>query len=567
MQHTTRPRRSTRALRLLALAAPLAALAPLAQAQISSSNRTLTGTNVSALTGTPSTTVGGVTFTNHGLVGVGRIEASSLDNWGESLGSVSGLQVTGWTNNGSNNYSGRFNILPDRGYNAGTTYSNYAARIQAVDFTFTPYTGTATSGVAQNQFNLTYNAAASTKFTYNNGTSLVTTTGLIPDSSTTFAGSSVPYVTVSNGTPTFPTSGGTTINRVAVDAEALVLLPDGSGWVSDEYGANVYRFNSAKEITGVLGQPAAITPRTAGGVLAFSSEVTPATGRRGNQGMEGLALSPDGQKLYGLMQSATVQDSGTGNQGRFNTRLLVWDVSTDNTPSAISGEYVIQLPIGNDSGTGSPNRNFAQSEIIALDSNHLLVLSRDGNGKGVSNTNAPVYKSVLLVDLSLATNIAGTAFDNQTGDITPGAATSTTLDAGITPISWAEAVNLLNTFQLGKYDLNLNGGSTANENTLSEKWEGLSLVPTGNADEYFLFVANDNDFISGATKMVGLDGTTINNYDVLTTNGLPVENDTMFLAYRVSITGLSAIPEPASYTALLGLAGLALAATRRRRRR
>ena len=512
------------------------------------------------------TTVGGVTFTNHGLVGVGRIEASSIDAWGESLGSVSGLQVTGWSNQGGGSYAGRFNILPDRGYN-GATFSNYAARIQAVDFTFTPYTGSNTSGVAQNQFNLTYNAAASTRFTYNNGSDQVLTTGLIPDTSTTLGGRSVPFVTLSNGAATNTTVGGTAINRIAVDAEALVLRPDGSGWVSDEYGANVYHVNAAKQITGVLGQPAAITPRTTGGELAFSSEVTPATGRRGNQGMEGLALSPNGEKLYGMMQSATVQDSGTGNQGRFNTRLLVWDVASESAPGAISSEYVIQLPIGNETGSGSPTRNFAQSEIVVLDDTHLLVLSRDGSGKGTSSGNAPVFKDVLLVDLTGATNIAGTPFDAQTGDITPGAASSTTLPASITPLAYGEAVNLLNTFQLGKFDLNLNPGNSANENSISEKWEGLSLVPTGTANEYFLFVANDNDFISGATKMVGLDGSTINTFDVLTDNSLPVENDTMFLAYRVSITGLtSAIPEPASYAAILGLGALGLTATQRRRR-
>ena len=219
----------------------------------------------------------------------------------------------------------------------------------------------------------------------------------------------------------------------------------------------------------------------------------------------------------------------------------------------------MQLPVGNDTGSGSANRTFAQSEIIVIDDTHILVLARDGIGKGTSTTNAPVYKSVLLVDLAAATNIADTAFDNTGGDITP---TGTTLSAGITPVSWVEAVNLLNTAQLGKYSLNVNGGTTADANSLSEKWEGMSLVPTGVAGEYFLFVANDNDFISGATKMVGLDGTTINTYNA--SAGLPVDNDTMFLAYRVTL-GTSAIPEPSTYAALAGAAILGFAAIRRRR--
>jgi hypothetical protein len=546
-----------------ASAAALLASAPLASGQISSSNRTLLDANVVSSSSPATTTLGAVTFTNHGLVGVGRIEAQSYDAWGETLGSVSGLQVTNWANNGGGNYTGRFNILPDRGYN-GDLFSNYASRIQAVDFSFTPYTGTATSGVAQNQFALTYNPTASTKFTYDQGGSQVNTTGLIPDTTSTLGGRTVPFVTNSNGQGTATTTGTTSpINRLTIDAEALVLRPDGSGWFGDEYGANVYHFNSAKEIVGVLGQPAAAVP-TLVGSPNFSSEVTPTTGRRGNQGMEGIALSPSGTQLFGLMQSALIQDSGTGNQGRFNTRLMVWDVASDATPAAIAKEFVIQLPIGDDNGTTGgavANRNFAQSEIIALDDTHLLVLSRDGNGKGVTTATGPVFKSVLLIDLANATDIAGSTFDAAGGDITP---TGTTLAPTITPIEWTEAVNLLNTAQLGKFDLNLNGGATANENSLSEKWEGLSLLPTGVANEYFLFVANDNDFISGATKMVGLDGSTLETFDAVTDIGIPVENDTMFLAYRVSITGTAAIPEPASSAALAGLALLGLAAVRRR---
>ncbi len=549
-------------------AAALLASAPLASGQISSSNRTLVGTNVVSSSSAASTTIGGLTFTNEGLVGVGRIAAGTTDAWGETLGSVSGLQVTGWTNNGGGAYSGTFNILPDRGYN-GATFSNYAARIQSVDFTFTPYTGSATSGVAQNQFALTYNPTNSIKFTYDSdpgvGVSLRTTTGLVPDSTTTVAGASVPYVTVSNGAGTNTTTGTTsTINKFSVDAEALVLKPDGSGWIGDEYGANVYHFNSAKVIDGVLGKPAATVP-TLSGSANYSSEVTPTTGRRGNQGMEGLSLSPDGTKLVGLMQSALVQDSGSGNQGRFNTRLMVWDVGSNNAPAAVAAEYVLQLPVGNDTGAGAANKTFAQSEIIVLDATHILVLARDSNGKGINSSAtttydvSPVYKSILLVDLANATNIAGTGFDATAGDITP---SGSTLSPTITAVTWTEAVNLLNTFQLGKFDLNVNSGKNADANSLSEKWEGLSLVPTGVANEYFLFVANDNDFISGATIMNGFNDTLNSPIDVVTANGLPVANDTMFLAYRVTIA--SAIPEPASSAALAGLALLGLAAVRRR---
>lgn len=563
--------KSSLASRLLLAGSALAlALVPAARAQFGATTAfTLTGSNVSASTGATTSTLGGVTFSNLGLVGVGRIDATAVDAFGETLGSVSGLQVTNWTINGGGNYSGSFNFTPDRGYN-GATFSNYAARIQTVDFNFTPYTGTATSGVAQNQFNLTYNGAASAKFTYDSGGgTFVTTTGLVPDSNTTLAGKIVPFVTVSNGLGTGTTTGTTSaINRVSLDTEGLVLKGDGSGFISDEYGANIYHFNSAKQIDAVITPPAAVIPHTAGNVLNFSSEVSNVDGRRGNQGMEGVALSPDGTKLFGLMQSATIQDSGSGNQGRLNTRLFVYDVNAAGTSTTLSSEYVIKLPVLNDTGstTLSANKTAAQSEIVALDNTHLLVLSRDGIGNGTATTSGPVFKSVLLVDLATGSNILG-SFDGTAGDITP---SGTTLAGGITPMTYVEAVNLLNTAQLSKFGLHLSGGFGADTNSLSEKWEGLSLVPTETPGEYFLFVANDNDFISGSTVMRGLDGNLNAPINVLTANGLSAQNDTMFLAYRVSLGGvgqisaISAIPEPSTWAALVGCAALLVAVARRR---
>ena len=56
--------------------------------------------------------------------------------------------------------------------------------------------------------------------------------------------------------------------------------------------------------------PSALQPRNATGDLTFNSTGTAnVTGRRGNQGVEGFAVTPDGKKLVSLLQSAPVQDS------------------------------------------------------------------------------------------------------------------------------------------------------------------------------------------------------------------------------------------------------------------
>src|SRR5262245_48472985 len=262
-------------------------------------------------------TLGDTTFTNHGLQGVGRISGSTLDSFGETFGSVSSLQITNWSGAGGGSYTGTFNILPDRGYNnnnAGGFFSNYQARIQQVNFSCTPYTGSANIGgtdlaskvAAQNQISFT-SSISGVKLTYNDPTlgAGTLTTGLDPGASgrTTLFGKPVPYVIDYTGQPT-PGASNTTftgINRLALDAEGSVLKPDGSGYVSDEYGANVYYFNANKEIVGVITPPAAIQPHT-GGTLNFISTTAPGDGRRNNQGLEGVALSPNGRKLFTLLQ-------------------------------------------------------------------------------------------------------------------------------------------------------------------------------------------------------------------------------------------------------------------------
>src|SRR5215470_16328270 len=119
--------------------------------------------HVIATAGDVQTVLGHTLFVNHGLVGVGRIAAHTVDSFGETFGSVSALQITDWGRNADGSYHGTFQILPDRGYNSGAFYSDYAARIQHVTFNFIPHTGAMPIGgvglagkmAAQNQITFT----------------------------------------------------------------------------------------------------------------------------------------------------------------------------------------------------------------------------------------------------------------------------------------------------------------------------------------------------------------------------------------------------------------------------
>ncbi|MEI6713163.1 MAG: esterase-like activity of phytase family protein [Verrucomicrobiota bacterium] len=486
---------------------------------------------------TSGVTLEGTKFVNLGLQGMGRIPANSIDPaTGESLGSISDMQLESFVNQGGGVWGGTFSFLPDRGYNSGTTFSNYAARINRVSFTFTPYTGTSAT-TQQNQIAMTF--LGSTRFTYdhdsNSATAPVYTTGLLATGTLALFNSVVPVV---SGTVT--QSDGTVTNRLTVDAEGLALdrRPgrSGTGWVSDEYGPNIYHFNANKQIDGLLKVPDVLVPRDASRNITFVADgnITTGTGRRTNQGMEGLAVSPDGTRLFALMQSATLQDADptTNNQKSTAARLLIYDISTSDTPSDPVAQYVVELPRLDQNGTltngTTVDKTAAQSSIVALNSTQLLILTRDGNGRGSSR--APVFKSIVLADLSKATNIDGT-YDAEGASI----ATAGVLKAGITPMAWTQAVNLIgglgdNALELAKFGMNINT-APGDLNTLGEKWEGLGLVSAqdpANPNDYFLFVGNDNDFLTASGKLLDANNV-LQSYDA----GL--ENDTIVLAYRVRI--------------------------------
>ena len=83
-------------------------------------------------------TVGGLTYVNKGLVGVGRLAADLRDKFGETFGSGSGLAADpkSWSRAGSN-YRGTLYMLPDRGYNISGT-EDYRTRLYKLTFVFKP---------------------------------------------------------------------------------------------------------------------------------------------------------------------------------------------------------------------------------------------------------------------------------------------------------------------------------------------------------------------------------------------------------------------------------------------
>jgi hypothetical protein len=485
--------------------------------------------------GAQSVTFGGVTYSNRGLFGAGRVNADKRDKLNETFGSLSGLAIDPrtWRRNADGSYAGTLYSQPDRGYAKSGVTTNYRPRRQKFELTFKPDLNGASK---QDQLGLALSETL--LLTEGDGRRLTSLDPTVTGSGTR------------TGLPALRLPQAHT-GDLTLDAEGFALLPDGTFFVSDEYGPYLYRFSAAGTLLGAIRPPDAFIPRR-NAQESFSSD-SPAAGQpsptpsqpdagRGNsQGLEGLSVSADGRTLFALMQSALRQDGGAGdNSLRRYTRLLAYNITNPAVPT-LSGEWILPLPIYTQSGA---QQVASVGDLVALGNNRFLVLTRDGNGRGADTTRS-IYRAVLIYDTTNATNIVpGGIFDN----INNPAAPNGILAAAITPATSAVLIDINDATQLAKFDLN--NSANANSETLAEKWESLALVPAldpAAPDDFFLLIGNDNDF--STTDGFQQDG---GSYKA----GLNI--DTMVLAYRVSLPGTSTLPnittQPASRTVLIGQA-------------
>ena len=457
-------------------------------------------------------TIGGRSYVNQGLVGAGRIPADLRDRFGETFGSGSGLAVDpGSWQRTSDGYEGIFYMLPDRGYNIGGTF-DYRARLNKLAITFKPVGEAAALPAESAQQSVVATLTDTIALTDNAGAPL---TGLDPTGVRPAA----------NGFPNLPLASN---GLVSIDAESLVRWSDGSFFVGDEYGPYVYRFSPEGRMLSAIRPPEAFIPKRKGrdnfssnnpGPDAEKPEPrNPETGRSNNQGFEGLALTPGGKYLVAALQSATRQDGGTSFQTREYTRILYYDVADPDRPR-LDREYVVPLPVFSDAD--GKRQVAAQSELLALDETHFLMLCRDsGSGFGTDHTTSR-YRKVEVLDTTGATNIAGSGYDG-TVPVAPGGR----LADGVVPATLTPFIDINDNPQLAR--LGLRNGAPNDRNNLSEKWEGMALVPAldpAAPRDFFLFISNDNDFI------------TQNGYQVGTAykDDSGVEVDTLLLVYRVTL--------------------------------
>ncbi len=238
-----------------------------------------------------------------------------------------------------------------------------------------------------------------------------------------------------------------------LDPEGVRVSNDGkSVFTTDEYGPYVYQFNreTGRRIkTFTLPSYFAVAKPSALGDTEISGNTS---GRVANKGMEGLAITPDGKTLVGIMQTELLQDT------KKYLRIVTINIAT-----GVTHVYAYLLTTG--SGV---------SEIVAINNTEFLVLERDGKGLG-DNSTAKV-KQLFKIDLKGATDVKNIASIGATTPL-------------VNKTSFLDVVS----------DLTTNGISA---DDIPAKIESVAFGPDitiDNITKHTLFLANDNDFLATIT--------------------------------------------------------------------
>ena len=239
-----------------------------------------------------------------------------------------------------------------------------------------------------------------------------------------------------------------------VDSEGLTAAPDGTFWVSDEYGPHLIHFDRYGKTIERINPFSTGTRKVP---LVFAR-------RRPNRGMEGLTITPDGKTLVGIMQFPLYNPSSAAITGSLAIRILTFDISSGKTKQFV---YLMENAALQ-----------AVSEITAITNNSFLVLERGSEFPTEANRTS-IIKRVYKISLSGATDIsdpanaaAGKLFGGKTVEELKDAATLAA--NGIVPVTKTLVADLM---------------KAINPVYPHDKAEGLAII-----NSHLIAVSNDDDF-------------------------------------------------------------------------
>ncbi|MCW2548413.1 MAG: esterase-like of phytase family protein, partial [Mycobacterium sp.] len=252
------------------------------------------------------------------------------------------------------------------------------------------------------------------------------------------------------------------------DSEGLVALPDGTFWVSDEYGPYVTHFDAnGYELVRLTPDPN--SPDNASHKILGLLPPEYAF-RLKNKGMEGLTVTPDGSTLVGIMQSA-LQQPDLGSTKAANvaaTRIVTINLHTFKTKQYL---YLLDNP----QTTGDAN-----SEITALSDTKFLVDERDGNFEPFAQ------KTLYEVDINGATDVSGLTVSGKSPEAFVGTDTTNVALAALTNAG----------DNVAQKQPSVNVGTLVSQLDPSgaffshDKVEGVATADAGRT----LYLSNDDDF-------------------------------------------------------------------------
>ena len=178
-------------------------------------------------------------------------------------------------------------------------------------------------------------------------------------------------------------------HAIRLDPEGIRVGTNGNLYISDEYGPQVLEFRPDGQLVQKLPVPSRFLIKHCCPTSDEENSVND-SGRQANRGMEGLAISPDGDHLFGLLQSPLLQDSERTSLSSkpvgLNCRLL--GMSTNGSPET---ELVYHLD----------NPSNKLNEILSVSDREFVVIERDGE----AGANAK-FKKLMLVSTTAATNVS-----------------------------------------------------------------------------------------------------------------------------------------------------------------
>lgn len=252
-----------------------------------------------------------------------------------------------------------------------------------------------------------------------------------------------------------------------LDTEGLAPATDGGFWIAEEYAPSLLRLTAEGRmvrrivpIGAVLGDE---NDRLAGCdvVAALPADCLR---RADNRGFEGLARSPDGSRLFTMLQSPPEQEAGAAEEEKVDVPLLVLDPA-EGLPLA---EYRYRMGESEE----------AVSDVIAADGK-ISALAATGNDTLLVLEQSATASRLYEVDLRTGIDHLAARLGNAPRRASPRQSRTVAkrLVADLAPLA-----------PLFNQELN-RGASGAPEKLSDLKFEGLALLAPG-----VVALINDNDF-------------------------------------------------------------------------